>query len=115
MIMIENYLNLYNKYLSFIDIYYLKQVCNFTYNIFKNDFYYRKVYWYKYFNMIKDKYLSFIFDINKPVNLLNQSSYFKYRYLILKINSFLQILLPYNYIHYKSNIINNIVVNNFKK
>ena len=27
MIMIENYLNLYNKYLNFIDIYYLKQVC----------------------------------------------------------------------------------------
>ena len=65
--------------------------------------------------MIKDKYLSFIFHINKPVNLLNQSSYFKYRYLILKINSFLQIILPDNYIHYKSNIINNIVVNNFKK
>ena len=113
--MIEYNLILYNKYFNFLNIYYLKQVCKFIYNFYKNDFYFKKIVWYKYLIMNKDKYLSFIFHINKPINLLNQNSYFKNRYLILKINSFLEIILPDNYIHYKSNIINNIVVNKFKK
>ena len=115
MIMINYNLDLYNKYFNFINIYYLKQVCKFTNNYYKNDIYGKKIFWYKFFKENKDKYLSFIFHINKPINLLNQNSYLKNRYLILKINSFLQIILPNNYIHYKSNIINNIVVNKLKK
>ena len=112
MIMINYNLYLYNKYFDFINIYYLKQVCKFTNNYYKNDVYGKKIFWHKYLKTNKDKYLLFISFINKRKNVLNQNLYFKHRYLILKINSFIKLILPDSYIHYETN---RIIINNLKK